>query len=123
MRADDGDYQWRESEIYAVNVADGAVKQLTSRKGPDSNPVVSPDGKRVAYTGYDWTRDTWIDTRIYVMNIDGTNPRLVSGDWDRSPAVLKWTSDGSALYFQAQNEGSQNLYQLPLSAGAAKCSR
>jgi dipeptidyl aminopeptidase/acylaminoacyl peptidase len=117
MRADDGDYRWRESEIYAVNVADGAVKQLTSRKGPDSNPVVSPDGKRVAYTGYDWTRDTWIDTRIYIMNIDGTNPRLVSGDWDRSPADLKWTPDGSALYFLAQNEGSQNLYQLPLSAG------
>ena len=111
---DDGDYQWRESEIYSVDVASGAVKQLTARKGPDSNPVASPDGRRVAYTGYDWTRDTWVDSKIYVMNIDGSSSRLVSGDWDRSPAGIKWSADGTTLLFTAQNEGAQNLYQLPL---------
>jgi dipeptidyl aminopeptidase/acylaminoacyl peptidase len=114
LRADDGAYQWRESEIYAVSVADGSVKQLTSRKGPDGNPTVSPDGKRVAYTGYDWTKDTWVDAKLYVMNIDGTNPRLVSGDWDRAPSQLKWAADGNTLYFSAQNEGTQNLYRLPI---------
>ena len=119
LRADESEYQWRESNIYAVNVADGAVKQLTTRKGPDSNPSVSPDGKHIAYTGYDWTKDTWVDTKLYVMNIDGTNPRLVSGDWDRSPSDVRWAADGSALYFTAQNEGTQNLYQLPLGAAAA----
>ncbi len=86
LRSETTDYQWRESEIYAVDVADGDIRQLTKRKGPDGNPSVSPDGKRVAYTGYDWTTDTWVDSKIYVMNIDGSNPRLVSGDWDRAPA-------------------------------------
>jgi dipeptidyl aminopeptidase/acylaminoacyl peptidase len=117
LRAEE--YQWRESEIYAVSVADGAVKQLTSRKGPDGNPTVSPDGKRIAYTGYDWTKDTWVDSKVYVMNIDGTNPRLVSGDWDRAPSQLKWSADGNTLYFSAQNEGSQNLYQLPINGSGA----
>jgi dipeptidyl aminopeptidase/acylaminoacyl peptidase len=116
---DDGGYRWRESEIYAVDVKGGAVKQLTTRKGPDSNPVVSPDGKRVAYTGYDWTRDTWVDSKIYVMNIDGSGSRLVSGDWDRSPAEIKWSADGSTLLFTAQNEGAQNLYQLALAGSNA----
>ena len=54
------------------------------------------------------------------MNIDGSNPRLVSGDWDRSPAELRWAADGSGLYFTAQNEGSQNLYYLPLGATPGK---
>ena len=116
LRAEGGDYQWRESEIYAMDVADGTVRQLTTRKGPDGNPSVSPDGKRIAYTGYDWTKDTWVDAKLYVMNIDGTGPRLVSGDWDRAPSQIKWAADGSAIYFSAQNEGTQNLYRLPLAA-------
>ena len=116
LRSDDASYQWRESEIYAVDVADGAIRQLTRRKGPDGNPAVSPDGKRVAYTGYDWTTDTWVDSKIYVMNIDGSNSRLVSGDWDRAPSELRWSADGGGLYFTAQNEGSQNLYYLALTA-------
>ena len=55
-----------------------------------------------------------MDSKIYLMNIDGSNPHLISGDWDRAPAELHWSADGSGLYFTAQNEGSQNLYYLPV---------
>jgi dipeptidyl aminopeptidase/acylaminoacyl peptidase len=120
LRVEVDDYQWRESEIYAVDVASGGIRQLTTRKGPDGNPTVSPDGRRVAYTGNDHSRDTWADSKLYVMNIDGSSPRLVSGDWDRSPRDLKWAADGSGVYFTAQNEGTQNLYFLPLGAAAGK---
>ncbi len=114
LRIEDADYQWRESEIYAVNVDTGAISQLTHRKGPDGNPQVSPDGKRIAYTGNDWSKETWQDNKLYVMNIDGSNPRLVSGTWDRSPQNVTWKDDGSGVYFTAQDQGSQNLYFLPL---------
>jgi dipeptidyl aminopeptidase/acylaminoacyl peptidase len=119
LRVADAEYQWRESEIYAVDVASGDVTQLTRRQGPDGNPSVSPDGSKVAYTGYDWTKDTWIDSKIYVMNIDGSNPHLVSGDWDRSPQGLRWTPDGTGIYFTAQSEGIQNLYLLPVAGPTA----
>ena len=118
-RADDAEYQWRESDIYAVDVAAGAVRQLTRRKGPDGSPSVSPDGTKVAYTGYDWARDTWVDSKLYVMNIDGSSPRLVSSDWDRSPSNVKWSADGSTLYFTAQSDGHQNLYTLALTGPKA----
>src|SRR5439155_20445610 len=52
-------------------------------------------------------------------NIDGSNPHLVSGDWDRSPSALRWSADGSSIYFTAQSEGSENLYLLPLTAAGA----
>ena len=119
LRVADAEYQWRDSDIYSVNVGTGAIAQLTTRKGPDGNPKVSPDGKRVAYTGYDWTKDTWIDSKVYVMNVDGSNPRLVSGTWDRSPQNLQWKADGSGVYFNAQDQGSQNLYFLPLAGSRA----
>jgi dipeptidyl aminopeptidase/acylaminoacyl peptidase len=119
LRVDDADYQWRESDIYAVALQNGEIRQLTRRKGPDNNPTVSPDGKLVAFTGYDWTKDTYIDAKIYVMGIDGSNPRLVSGAWDRSPQNLLWKADGSGVYFSASSEGSANFYVLPLSGSAA----
>lgn len=119
LRVPDADYQWRESEIYSVTVATGAIAQLTRRKGPDNGPKVSPDGTRVAYTGYDWTTNTWQDSKLYVMNIDGSNPRLVSGTWDRSPQNVQWKPDGSGVYFTAQDQGTQNVYFLPLAGARA----
>ncbi len=98
LRVADAEYQWRESDIYSVNVDTGAITQLTRRKGPDNNPQVSPDGKLVAYTGLDQSRNTWTDTKLWVMNIDGSNPRLVSGEWDRSPQNVQWKTDGTGLY-------------------------
>ena len=120
LRVEDAEYQWRESEIYSVNVDTGAITQLTKRKGPDGNPQVSPDGKRVAYTGNDWSKDTWQDSKLYVMNIDGSNPRMVSGAWDRSPQSVTWKEDGNGVYFTAQDQGSQNLYFLPLAGSALR---
>jgi dipeptidyl aminopeptidase/acylaminoacyl peptidase len=114
LRVPDAEYQIRESDIYSVNIRTGTIAALTTRKGPDGSPQVSPDGTRVAYTGYDATKDTWIDSKVYVMNIDGTNPRLVSGTWDRSPQNIEWNTDGSGVYFTAQDHGAQNLYFLPL---------
>jgi dipeptidyl aminopeptidase/acylaminoacyl peptidase len=118
-RVPDADHAWRASDIYAVTVATGDIAQLTTRRGPDGGPKVSPDGKLVAYTGYDWTKDTWVDSKLYVMNADGSNPRLVSGAWDRSPQDLTWRADSAALYFTAQSDGSQQLYELPIAGAGA----
>ena len=118
-RVADAEYAWRESDIYSVTVDSGVIKQLTARKGQDGNPQVSPDGKRVAYTGNDWSKDSWQDSKLYVMNIDGSGHRLVSGTWDRSPQNLIWKEDGTGVYFSAQDQGSQNLYLLPLAGTRA----
>ena len=114
LREADAEYAWRESEIYSVDVATGAVAQLTHRKGPDGQPTPSPDGKLIAYTGFDSTSDTWVDSKLYVMNADGSNSHVISGTLDRSPQGLMWAKDGSAVYFNAENEGSRNLYVATL---------
>ena len=110
LRVEEAEYAWRESEIYSVDVETGDIEQLTSRKGPDTNPTVSPDGKWVAYTGYDWTDDAYNTSRLYVMDIDGSNPRAVSASLDRSPSGLRWASDNSGIYFNANDRGTRNLY-------------
>ena len=117
-RTADGEYSWRESDVYAVDLATGGIRQLTTRKGPDNGPAVSPDGKLIAYTGYDWTDDTWRDSRLYVMNADGSNPRVLTESLDRSPGNPIWARDGSGIYFTVQDKGTQNLYFAPLNGNA-----
>ena len=114
LRMSDAEYQWRESDIYRIDVASGVVRQLTARRGPDNNPTPSPDGKWIAYTGYDSTSDTWTDAKLYLMSADGTGHKLLLARWDRAPSNMVWSKDGTAIYFDAESEGSRNLYVATL---------
>jgi dipeptidyl aminopeptidase/acylaminoacyl peptidase len=118
LRTENAEYAWRESEIYAVDVASGQVRQLTNRKGPDGNPRVSPSGKYIAYTGFDSTNATWQDSKLYVMDADGSNRRVLTEALDRSPQGMIWAPDESGVYFNVENEGWRNLYFAPLAGGA-----
>jgi len=113
-RVPDAEHSWRESDIYAVDLATGSIRQLTRRHGPDYGPVVSPDGRWIAYLGYDWTDDTYITSKLYVMAPDGSGSREISGTLDRSPGNLIWAADGSGVYFSADHEGRSDLYLAPL---------
>ncbi len=50
--AADADHQYQISNIYAIDVASGALRRLTADTGFWHNPVVSPDGKWIAFTGF-----------------------------------------------------------------------
>ena len=110
LRIEDAEYAWRESEIYAVDVNTQAIEQLTDRKGPDGSPVVSNNGRHIAYTGYDWTDDTYNTSRLYIMDADGSNPRAISASLDRSPNGLMWADDDSGVYFNISDSGTRNLH-------------
>jgi len=110
LREEDAPWRWRESEIYRLDVASGAVTQLTRRRGPDTSPVPSPSGTLVAYVGFDSTDATWTDSRLYVMEADGRNPRVLTASLDRTPRDLVWAADGSGIYFGVEDQGSRNLW-------------
>jgi dipeptidyl aminopeptidase/acylaminoacyl peptidase len=116
-RLPESEYIWRESDIYSLDVATGKITQLTTRKGPDGQPAVSPNGKWIAYTGYDYTDDTWVDSKLYVMDIDGASSRVLTASLDRTPSGLMWAKDNTGIYFNVQSEGSQNLHFAALKGG------
>ncbi|MEX1222733.1 MAG: S9 family peptidase [Idiomarina sp.] len=93
------------SELYSVNVRDGEVKQITDRVGPDSNPVVSPDGKKIAWLGFDDKYMSYQTTRLYVMDADGDNARVLTEDLDSSVNDIQWSADSSGLYLSYDSEG------------------
>jgi dipeptidyl aminopeptidase/acylaminoacyl peptidase len=115
LRVEDAEYQWRESEIYSVEVNSGEIRQLSKRKGPDRGPVPSPDGRYIAYTGHDWSDDTYIEEGLYFMKADGSKPERIAGEMGRRPGNITWAEDGSGVYYNAAMEGTSNLYFAPLS--------
>ena len=114
LREEEADWMYRESEIYAVSVATGDIRQLTTRRGPDSGPVPSPDGRLVAYQGQDWSTDTYVENGLYIMNADGSNPRHIAGELGRSLGNLTWAPDGRGLYFNSPMRGNSNVWYAPL---------
>jgi dipeptidyl aminopeptidase/acylaminoacyl peptidase len=106
--------QYRQSEVYAMNLETGALRQLTTRSGPDTSPVISPDGRWVAYLGYDYTTDTYIDNELYVVGINGQGTRHMTPSFDRSPSDLTWAPDSNGIYFSADDRGSRNIHYAPL---------
>src|SRR4029079_17906899 len=81
------------------------------RNGTSNGPVFSPDGKLVAFMSADSVdHSAWAETKLYVMNADGSGTHLVSGTLDRPISGVMWAPDNSGLYFNVESEGSKNLY-------------
>jgi dipeptidyl aminopeptidase/acylaminoacyl peptidase len=93
------------TEIYELSVTDGAMRALTHRNGPDAAPAVSPDGKRVAYVGFDDKLLGYQNARLYVMDRDGSNPRSLTDKLDRTVDLPQWAADGKSIYVQYADEG------------------
>ena len=120
LLVEDAEYRWRESDIYAMDVASGEVTQLTTRQGPDSGPVPSPDGRLIAFTGNDYTEQTYIERQVYVMNADGSAPRSLTAGLDRSAGILGWAADNSGVYLGIAEHGTRNLWFAPVNGEPRK---
>ncbi len=89
-----------DSDIYRLSVADGSMQKLTSRYGPDQSPRISPDGKKMAYLGFDDEYKGYQVSKLYIANTNGTGSKLISGSLDRDVNNIQWGSDSKGLYFQ-----------------------
>jgi TolB protein len=102
------------TQIYRLN-PDGIEQQLTTG-GINSEPRLSHDGTRIAYTSnpgpgkYD----------IYIMNSDGSNKhRLLKQDFGYNWAA-DWSPDNSTLLFSSNISGKAQLYTVSVDGDAPK---
>jgi dipeptidyl aminopeptidase/acylaminoacyl peptidase len=123
LRLPDADYHLRESEVYAVDVASKQVRQLTHRHGPDHSPVVSPDGRRIAYVGVDSSHWTYSVQKLYVMGADGSAPHAVEGDLDRSPSDVTWAPGSDGVYFTVADHGVHDVFFADLEGHVRRVTR
>ena len=116
----DWEYDFRNSELYKINLDGTGLKQLTNRQGPDYGAVISPDRNLIAYLGYDDKIQTYQTTNLYLMDINGENKREIKTNLDRSISSLKWSSDGKKIFFMYDNEGNTKVAYTSLNGSFKK---
>lgn len=105
-RRDDWELESRDSELYRYDLQTGEIRELTDRYGPDEAPALSPDGERLAWLGYDDELMSFTANRLWIMPVDGGEPRALTADLDRSVDQFVWSDDGKALYIAYSDEGT-----------------
>jgi dipeptidyl aminopeptidase/acylaminoacyl peptidase len=120
IRKPDAEYEFGDSEIYAADLKTLEIKALTDRKGPDGSPRPSPDGKWIAYTGYDEKKYTSHLSSLYLMDSSGGSKRLLAGNLPSSPSNAVWAADNSGVYYQMEERGEANLYFVALNGAIKK---
>ena len=108
-RHSEEEHAFFDTDVYEFSVADGAVRALTNRRGPDDSPNISPNGKLIAYTGFDDRLQGHQTTKLYVMNRDGSGSRSISDKLDRDVENPQWAPDGSGVYFLYDDQGDTKL--------------
>ncbi len=103
------------SELFQLTLAERKLTQLTDRNGPDARPQLSPNGKLIAYVGFDDRKLAHQANRLYVMNADGSNIRNLTEDLDRAIDDFQWLPNSKALYISYDSEGKGILAEQALS--------
>jgi len=104
-------------EIYILNLQDNKKIRLTNNSVPEGSLTWAPDGKSFAYTSVDDKKWLNRNTKIYIMNPDTKEYRLLSGKYEGSILGITWTPGSSSILFTGQQGTNSNLFKIDVSSG------
>ena len=86
--------------IYRMSATGGEAENLTNSSGIALNfhPAVSPDGSQIAFIS-----DRSGQNNLWVMNVDGSEPKQVFKEGMVRAVTPEWTNDGDYILVQRQN--------------------
>ncbi len=114
--SDDWEYQPVESDLYRVAISDGAMTRLTERKGPDHSAMLSPDGRRLAWLGFDDRRHPYQASRLYIGDVDAGNAHSLTDGFDFSISNAAW--DGNrGFWLQFDDHGRSVIGWISAAGG------
>jgi len=108
-RVKNWEYDFRNSEIYMVNIYSKKISVLTSQIGPDFSPKVSPNGKKVAFLGYKDKSQAHQNRLLYLMDSDGKRRKVISQKFDNSISNISWDKSGNGLYCTFDDKGNSKV--------------
>ena len=91
------------------------VRRVTKEAGNWGAPSISPDGRYLAYVGFDSAPSPVYQMQeLWVSKIDGSDRRRVSGNLDDTVFNYFWAKDSKGLYFNLAKNGERQLYRTTL---------
>ena len=113
--------------VFVVDAAGGAPRQLTTFEGEDSGPdwnsrpQWSPDGRSIAYLqGGEPKLIYYALQKLAVIPAAGGAPRLLTASLDRNAGQPRWAPDGRSLFFLLEDDRTVHLARVPAGGGAVE---
>jgi dipeptidyl aminopeptidase/acylaminoacyl peptidase len=113
-RSDDWELVSDEADIYSVSIISKEIKQVTNQPGAERSPVMSPNGKLIAFSKKERRPLAYSPDRIAIMNLDGTNIRILTNDLDGDASNILWSSDSGSLYYAYDEQGIRKIGQATI---------
>lgn len=99
-----------DGHIWVIGV-DGSAPHSLTRRGVDTDPAWSPDGRSIAFT-----HSTDETSQVFVMNPDGSARRRVTARTTRA-ADPAWSPDSARIAYSAIGAGGSTLFRVAAGGG------
>jgi len=111
------------SDLWALELASGRSRRLTSDAYADLHPAFSPDGRTLAFVtdrgpGTDLQALRYGNYRVALMDFPGGEIRALAGMERGKNINPQWTADGTGFFFVSDRTGISNVYRYALAGGA-----
>ncbi len=108
-------------DLFFVRPGSAEARNITAdNDAPDTNPLFSPDGRRLAYTSQRIPGFYADKRRLMVYDVAAETRREYVTDWDRSSDGLVWAPDRRSLYGAIDDAGTRRVYHIPLDGQAPR---
>ena len=111
---DEAEFDMLNSDLFSIDINTLKVAKLTDMSGPEYSPQLSPNGKKIAFVGYEDNGKSNQLSQLYVMDSDGDNIKNLTSKLDRSVSAIKWAGKGKGLYFSYDDMGKKNVAYVNL---------
>ena len=108
-RRADWPYHPTDSNLFAVDVATGKMTEMTTRYGPENAPAVSPNGRTIAFIGFEDRKLGFQTRRLHLLDRSTGKITAVLPKLDRSIRSFEWAANGRGLYVLYDDHGNTKL--------------
>ena len=113
-RRDDAEYHPRQTDLFSASLVSGELVKVTDRAGSESNPVISSNGRYLAYTSAADTRQGYNRAELRVKDLQSGEDRSLTEGLDRSVSDVQWTSDSKRLWISFDDLGMTRVAEVDL---------
>ena len=119
------------TEIYIYNVETAETSVIDMKGGYDTDPVWSPDGKKIAWISMERDGYEADKQRLMVADVDwsaGTMPAIsgirdITDSFRYNVSSPSWSADSKSIYFASLAEGLQGIFEAVCDGGSWKIER
>ncbi|MGO9480259.1 MAG: prolyl oligopeptidase family serine peptidase [Candidatus Kryptoniota bacterium] len=105
------------NDLFTVSINGGDTKRITTNEADDNQPLYSPDGRYIAYRaemipGFESDR-----SRLMLYDRKGGTIINLTETYDRSVDEVVWASDSKELYFNSDDDGYHDIFEVNATTG------